>query len=198
MRHQTTGLVVAVILLATINSTAFAAADGGSNNIWSGKGSPSNSFGNKGDMYLDTSNGDYWQKDHDSGKWTREVNLSGPPGPQGPPGPKGDTGAAGAAGATGPQGPPGVGGAFSIYQHTGPQVPIAPNTIGMTKAFCLPGDFATGGGFESYGQGVNLLYSLPHHDPSTNQDRWEVQGNNTSSVTVNIQAVVLCAHITVP
>ena len=85
-----TGLIVTIFLIATISSTAFAAADNKDNNkdsnkgytIYDGKGSPSSSLGNDRDLYLDDSNGDFWQKDHD--KWTHKINLVGPAGPAGP------------------------------------------------------------------------------------------------------------------
>ena len=134
----------------------------------------------------------------------------GDTGATGPQGPKGDTGAAGAdgaagsqgpkgdTGATGSQGPPGVGGSFSIYVKTSVRVTIPPQSTSLVRESCNAGDFVTGGGFESFGQGVNFFESNPHHNTITNIDQWEVQGNNTSSVSVDIQVRAMCAHITTP
>ena len=153
---------------------------------------------------------------------------TGPPGPVGPQGPKGDTGATGATGSAGPQGPkgdtgatgatgsagpqgpkgdtgatgsqglPGLGGSFSIYVKTSARVTIPPQSTSLVRESCNTGDFVTGGGFESFGQGVNFFESNPHHNTITNVDQWEVLGNNTSSTSVDIQVRALCAHITTP
>ena len=117
---------------------------------------------------------------------------TGPPGPVGSQGPKGDTGT------TGSQGPPGVGGSFSIYVKTSTRVTIPPQSTSLVRESCNTGDFVTGGGFESFGQGVNFFESTPHHNTITNVDQWEVQGNNTSSTSVDIQVRAMCAHITTP
>ena len=137
-------------------------------------------------------------------------------GPAGPQGPKGDTGATGSqglpgndgaagsqgpkgdTGATGSQGPPGVGGSFSIYVKTSARVTIPPQSASLVRESCNAGDFVTGGGFESFGQGVNFFESNPHHNTITNVDQWEVLGNNTSSTSVDIQVRAMCAHITTP
>ena len=186
MKHQILGAILAIFLIGTISSATFAAADDKDKNfkILTGTGTPANSLGKDGDLYINTSNGNYYQKDNS--KWSLKGNLTGP---------KGDTGA---TGDTGPQGPPGVGGAFSIYVKTSAQMSIAPQTTGFVRASCNVGDFVTGGGFESFGQGVNIFESTPHHNAIANVDQWEVHGNNTSSASVNIQAHVLCAHIATP
>jgi len=76
----------------------------------SGSGVPASTLGNLGDWYLNTANGDVYEKLTGTG-WTKQTNITGPVGPVGPIGP---TGATGATGATGPQGPIG---------NTGPQGP---------------------------------------------------------------------------
>jgi len=89
---------------------------GASGGVWfTGSGTPSAATGNNGDLYLNTANGDVYQKV--SGAWTFEANISGPAGPQGA------TGSTGAAGAQGPQGPAGATGATGA---TGPQGPAGP------------------------------------------------------------------------
>lgn len=68
---------------------------GGQMSFLFGTGAPQDSQGENGDLYLNTNNGDFYQKG--SGTWSKKANLEGPQGPQGPKGPKG------------PQGPPGEG-----------------------------------------------------------------------------------------
>lgn len=88
-------------------------------------GAPSDGNGNNGDIYINSSNGDYYLKS--GGTWgSAEGNLTGPQGatgdtgatgatgaqgPQGEQGETGPAGATGATGATGPQGPAGADGA---------------------------------------------------------------------------------------
>ena len=99
--------------------------------VWyTGSGAPAGTIGIVGDWYLDSANGDFYEKTGDTA-WTKRGNLKGPVGPQGPAGatgaqgppgtqgpqgpagptgpegPEGDTGPAGATGAQGPTGPPG-------------------------------------------------------------------------------------------
>jgi len=81
---QTLGYADAAAMVAAI-------AAGGSA-ILNGAGAPDNGTGNNGDYYLNTSNGDFYQKS--GGAWGSPiVNLTGPQGP------------AGAGGAQGPAGP---------------------------------------------------------------------------------------------
>jgi hypothetical protein len=95
----------------------------GSGSAWhQGAGAPSSGLGVDGDFYLNTANGDLYQKA--SGAWGAAVaNITGPQGatgsqgpqgetgPQGPAGAQGDTGSQGPAGAQGEQGPQGPAGA---------------------------------------------------------------------------------------
>jgi len=75
-----------------------AGAIGGDGNAWfSGGGAPSVATGNVGDWYLNSTNGDYYQKDVVSG-WTLRGTLRGPQGL------KGDVGSIGPAGPQGPEG----------------------------------------------------------------------------------------------
>lgn len=53
---------------------------------WSGAGAPSAATGNEGDWYLDTTNGDVWEK-VDATTWTVKANIKGPQGIQGVRGP---------------------------------------------------------------------------------------------------------------
>jgi hypothetical protein len=80
---------------------------GGSGSTWyEGAGAPSSATGVDGDFYLNTANGDVYQKA--AGSWGAAVgNIAGPQGPQGPTGPTGPTGPQGNDGPQGPQGPQG-------------------------------------------------------------------------------------------
>lgn len=84
---------------------------GGSGSAWhQGSGAPSSGLGADGDFYLNTANGDVYQKT--AGAWDAAVgNISGPQGATGPQGPQGDTGPQGPAGAQGDEGPQGPAGA---------------------------------------------------------------------------------------
>ena len=61
-------------------------------------GAPSASQGKPGYLYLNSSNGDYYQKEFDDVTWTLKGNLTGPQGPQGIQGPQGPQGIQGPAG----------------------------------------------------------------------------------------------------
>lgn len=59
---------------------------------FTGSGAPSGATGSQNDWYLDSANGDYYEKTGASA-WTLRGNLKGPAGAQGPQGPQGPTGA---------------------------------------------------------------------------------------------------------
>ena len=67
-----------------------------------GEGVPSNSLGNDGDSYLDTTTYDLYVKEN--GVWINKGNTKGGKGDQGEPGEKGETGEQGEKGETGEQG----------------------------------------------------------------------------------------------
>lgn len=65
--------------------------DGTDGNVWfDGSGAPGGGLGNDDDYYLDTDNGDVYQKQ--LGVWVLVGNIEGPQGPTGPQGPAGPTG----------------------------------------------------------------------------------------------------------
>lgn len=89
--------------------------------IWySGAGAPSSSLGVVNDFYLNSVNGDYFQKVSDT-TWTLKGNLKGPAGATGPAGPQGVAGPAGATGPAGPQGAKGDTGSTGPAGAQGPQ-----------------------------------------------------------------------------
>ena len=75
---------------------------------YTGSGAPLTGIGIVGDWYLDSANGDYYEKTGASA-WTLRGNLKGPQGATGAQGVKGDTGSQGPQGQTGAQGPAGPG-----------------------------------------------------------------------------------------
>lgn len=64
-----------------------------------GDGAPDASLGAPNDVYLNTTNGDFYQ--NQNGTWNLIGNLRGPQGPQGPEGPQGPPGADGQDGVDG-------------------------------------------------------------------------------------------------
>lgn len=69
---------------------------GGGMRFHFGSGAPDASLGAPGDVYLNTSNGDFYL--NQNGTWNQIGNLRGPQGPEGPEGPQGEQGPAGADG----------------------------------------------------------------------------------------------------
>lgn len=100
----------------------------GSNDWLAGAGAPASSLGAVGDWYLNSSNGDVFEKSSET-TWSVRANIRGPQGIQGV---KGDIGPQGVKGDTGPQG---VKGADSTVP--GPQGPIG-SRVGTTGV-SLPG-----------------------------------------------------------
>src|SRR5690606_7931434 len=66
---------------------------GGDMRFHFGSGAPDASLGAPGDVYLNTSNGDFYL--NQNGTWNQIGNLRGPQGPEGPEGPQGEQGPAG-------------------------------------------------------------------------------------------------------
>jgi hypothetical protein len=80
---------------------------GAPGSVWrSGSGAPAGATGVVGDWYLNTANGDVYEKTGAS-TWTLRDNLTGPQGPQGIQGTAGATGSTGSTGAPGTPGAPG-------------------------------------------------------------------------------------------
>ncbi|MES2733484.1 MAG: hypothetical protein V4714_17200 [Bacteroidota bacterium] len=81
-----------------------------SGSVWhSGAGLPADNLGTSGDFYLDTTQGNIYQKEE--GKYKLAMKLTSQPGPQGLPGLKGDKGDTGAQGLQGIKGGNGAAGA---------------------------------------------------------------------------------------
>jgi hypothetical protein len=118
---------------------------------WStGLGPPAAATGNVNDWYIDTSNGDFYEKTGTS-TWTKRGNMKGPAGAQGP---------TGAQGAQGPQGPAGTFPSYAILQTAcnlsatiagsvtkhcgfGATAKITPTTSGKVLVRIVIGSFST-------------------------------------------------------
>jgi len=127
----------------------------------SGSSNPSDSLGENGQVYLNTTSGDLYVKS--SGTWGSAVaNIKGPTGATGatgPQGPQGDTGATGPQGPqgdTGPQGP--AGGA------TGPQGPAGEvtSTGGSTTGNFAAFTDTSGDDIEDTGYGPSSFAAASH------------------------------------
>jgi len=122
--------------------------------MMSGATVPAGNLGSQGNWYLNTTNGDVYEKTSGNA-WTLRTNMRGPlgpqgdPGPAGPastvPGPKGDPGTPGAQGAKGDTGAAGTPGATGAAGATGPAGPgvAAGGTTGQVLTKSSAADFAT-------------------------------------------------------
>ena len=130
----------------TLKPMIFLTTDVGSSaSKWlTGNAPPLATIGNPNDFFLESVNGDVYQKG--TSGWTFVTNIVGPSGPQGPAGTQGPAGIAGATGQTGPQGiagpigPQGTAGPQGLTGPTGPSGPTGP--IGLQGPQGLTG--ATG------------------------------------------------------
>jgi hypothetical protein len=119
---------IALGVLSDIDPGQGGTGGGGGEAWFTGTGAPAGALGSVGDFYLDSSNGNFYEKTGES-TWTLRGSLRGPAGPQGPTGATGATGPQGAQGpqgATGPQGPQGATGAQGPAGPAGPQGPTGP------------------------------------------------------------------------
>lgn len=92
---------------------AAGAAGAPGSKFYSGAGAPAGGTGIVGDYYLNTTNGDVYEKTGAS-TWTLQGNIKGPTGATGPQGPAGADGATGATGAAGAAGADGADGADGV------------------------------------------------------------------------------------
>lgn len=122
-----------------ISSTTSQGLDG---SFWYvGEGTPSVSIGKNTDLFLDSTNGNVFQKQ--SNIWVLSANITGPQGPQGAQGIqgiKGDTGDQGPQGIQGPEGPEGAQGPKGDTGDQGPKGD--PGDSGIISAISI------GGGYE--------------------------------------------------
>jgi hypothetical protein len=119
---------------------------GGSGSKWyTGAGKPDQALGNIGDFYLDSDNGNYFEKILID-TWNKVGTLQGPPGPDGPSGADGAPGAPGADGADGTDGK--NGGTWYTYPGN-PNGHVTGRKDGTIQDMCL--DTATGDVYVSDG-----------------------------------------------
>lgn len=118
-------------------ATGAAGADGSDGadgaTILTGAGAPSDGNGANGDLYINTSNGDLYEKS--GGTWGSAIaNLTGPAGADGADGADGATGATGATGAQGPQGDPGADGSDGADADIADAYPVGSIYMNATVA----------------------------------------------------------------
>jgi hypothetical protein len=125
----------------------------------------------------------------------------GPKGDTGPKGPKGDTGAKGQPGAQGPAGPqgpkgdpgpPGGAGAGTLTVRRS-TLELNPGDAQALFALCLPGERATGGGFDAFEGQLVVHLSRPATDNGVTPDSWEVQAENVGTAPATFATFAICA-----
>jgi hypothetical protein len=116
-------------------------------------------------------------------------------GQRGADGSSGEPGANGAQGATGPVGPAGLSGlagapgtfnSANLQYLTGPDVSVAPGTVGSANAYCPSGTRAISGGFFS---SVTTIGFSETFGPSFHG----IAATNNTGITLTIRATVVCA-----
>lgn len=114
----------------------------GQSNQWrSGAGAPNDATGKDGDMWLDTTTGNVYQRQ--SGVYVLTASIVGPPGPPGPATP----------GPPGPPGTPGAGGTVTSVGTSGTGISGGPITVGgvLTVSWNGPAVNALGSGLSAAG-----------------------------------------------
>lgn len=125
LRGGDTDEVLAKVSPGDYDITWSATAGGDGNGAWHvGHGAPPNTLGVNGDMYLDASNGNVYQKI--TGAYALVANISGPSGPSGSSGAAGAPGAPGSPGTSGNAGRPGKSGEDGDDGRQGPPGPPGP------------------------------------------------------------------------
>ena len=126
-----------------------------------------------------------------------------PAGATGATGAAGATGTTGATGATGPKGEKGdpgtngTNGATTVAVRQSPSTPVAASAIVSATAQCLPGERATGGGYDVSGLGEFATFALDSHptDTAALPNGWTVKVNNTSAFAGNPQSSAVVAKV---
>jgi hypothetical protein len=135
------------------------------------------------------------------------AGATGAPGATGVIGPAGAIGLAGAIGATGAAGPkgdkgekgdPGVSGSNAVVRESpSAPVPATGTTIVPVTAQCLPGERATGGGYDVSGAGEfgTIAVDSQPTGPAAAPNGWTVKVNNVTALANNPQASTVVAKV---
>jgi len=99
-------------------------------------------------------------------------------------GARGPRGLPGNQGQIGPVGPSGANAVGDMAYFEGPEVVVPAGDFGTAQAFCPPDRLATGGGYFS---SITEVFST-----FVNPSNYTVLVDNTSSITVTVQARVAC------
>lgn len=102
-----------------VSFSGFEGGSGSNMRFLFGETAPTTADGQPGDVYLNTSNGDFYQNQNT--EWVKIGTLRGPVGPKGEPGPAGPKGDKGEPGPAGPKGEPGPKGDAGAIGPTGPK-----------------------------------------------------------------------------
>jgi hypothetical protein len=137
-----------VLTAAALNA---ALAMGQSNQWRSGAGAPNDATGKDGDMWLDTTTGNVYQRQ--SGVYVLTASIAGPPGPPGPATP----------GPPGPPGPAGGGGTVTSVGTSGAGISGGPITVGgvLTVSWNGPAVNALGSSLTAAGGTLQVVGSPP-------------------------------------
>jgi hypothetical protein len=111
---------------------------------------------------------------------TPATTSPGTPGPAGPAGPQGQVG------------PPRT---LQVVERQGETVEISPGLRGFSEAPCLPGEFATGGGYAYNPTGPNVALTVDTQIAMTGNTGWDVRAVNNSTSPTSLTAFAECASL---
>lgn len=174
--------------VSVIGPTGPAGANGTSGSQWlNNSGPPAPSLGKNTDYYIDTDNGNVYEKDN--GTWVAITNIKGPTGPgggggggsgpTGPTGPQGIAGIAGNPGADGPTGPAGMNGA------TGPTGPVGASIAGPTGPIGPIGPTGPAGSGSNYSFVIEFNASAQVSGVSSLPSGWSLVSFTANSVVID-------------
>ncbi len=123
--------------------------------------------------------------------------AAGATGPRGAKGDKGDAGTNGTNGSDGVDGIDGTNGTANVVVRESAPSPVAASGIVSVTAFCLPGERATGGGYDAGGNGEFGTVALDSQPTATATvpNGWTVKVNNVTTLAGNPQPSTIVAKV---